>query len=95
MTEYAARLIESDYDSQVQQFREIGGALPRGSYLQQVGVTHQTLWNWRTGRAYISRRKALEIERRTGGRLRAVDLLARGDDDRRTDGYRDVGGAAE
>lgn len=82
MSQYAERLIASDFDAQAEKVKRLGGVLQKRSYLQKIGVSRQTLWNWRAGKCAISRRAALSIEERTGGRLRSENLLARGKDER-------------
>lgn len=82
MTAHAVQVLESDFDSEANKLRKLGGVLLRRQYLKNIGVTHQTLWNWRTGRCGISRRAALRIEDRTGGRVRSENLLARGEYER-------------
>ena len=82
MSKHAVQVLEADFDYQSKFIENLGGLLLKRQYLKNVGVSHQTLWNWRTGRCSISRRKALDIERRTGERVQCARLLARGDDER-------------
>lgn len=89
MSKRAAQIIREDFDEESKKAQKLGYSLVFRHYLQNLNISRQHVRNWDDG-VQISVAVARRIEEKTGGRLRVMDLLGAGANERRedTDGTR-------
>lgn len=75
MSTHAAELIKRDWIKARKEIEVDGGTLALSRHLKSLQISRASYYQWRLGRAQITAETARKVERCSGERLKAINLL--------------------